>query len=82
MAKVSIKYKQKTRGTRQEVVKTEPVDVLIVVLEAEGKRVLKFKQRIISKIIKELSIKEAKVIDPDINSIEIIKDVGQTNYEV
>ena len=68
-----------------KVEKTRPVQVLIVVKEWDGKRVLKFKTRVISRVIRELNISKTvydKMIDPDIDSIEIIKDVGRTTYDV
>ena len=80
MAKVSIKYKKKTRGRTMEVVKTTPVEVIITIDEAN--RILKFKSRTISRVCKSLKLNKDKIIEPDINTIEIIKDLGKTAYNI
>lgn len=80
LAKVSIKYKKKTKERRMELIRTAPVEILIVI--DETKRILKFKSRTISKVCQELSLNKDKVIDPDINTIEIIKDLGRTAYDI
>lgn len=80
MANVSIKYKQRGRGNSMKVIKTRPTVTLIVI--NEEKRILKFKSRVISRVCRDLNLNSKKMIDPDINSIEIIKDVGQTAYDI
>jgi len=80
MANVSIKYKQKTRGKRMEVVKTAPVEIIITIDEVN--RVLKFKSRTISRVCRSLNLNKDKLIDPDINTIQIIKDLGKTAYDI
>lgn len=81
MAMVSLKYKMKGRGRKMELHKTPKIECLVVVKEWEGKRVLKFKSRVISRVTRQINISK-KAIDLDINSIDIIKDVGKTNYDV
>ena len=79
-ARVSIKYKKKARGTRYEMIKTSPVDVIVTI--SENPRALKFKSRTISRVCKELGLKKEKLIEPNINSIEILKDLGRTAYDI
>jgi hypothetical protein len=79
-AKVSIKYKQKTRGKRLEVIKTRPVEVIVTIQEEP--RALKFKSRTISRVCRHLNLNPNKIIEPTINSIEIIKDLGRTAYDI
>jgi hypothetical protein len=80
MANVSIKYKQRGRGKNLKMIRTKPIETLIVI--NEEKRILKFKSRVIGRICRDLHLNVDKLIEPDINSIDIIKDVGQTNYDV
>jgi len=80
LANVSIKYKKKARGTRYEVIKSPKVQVLITI--SENPRSLKFKSRTIYRVCKELGLKQENLIEPDINSVEILKDLGRTAYDV
>ena len=80
-AKVSIKYNESKGRTKSEV-STKPVKILIVVKETENKRTLKFKTAAIKRVCQEAKLNYNKLRDPDINSIEIIKDLGKTIYDV
>lgn len=83
LAKVSIKYKEKKKGGKKtgfELIKTKKVETTIVI--DEQRRILKFKSRTISKVCRELGLNDQKLIDPDINEIEILKDLGKTNYDI
>lgn len=88
LANVSIKYKEKNykvnhAGRKVEfltTVVTKKVEILIVI--DEEKRVLKFKNRAIKKVCSALGLHFEKIVDPNINSIEIIKDLGKTSYEI
>ena len=63
-----------------KVVKTVPVEIIITIDEVN--RVLKFKSRTISKVCQSLNLKKDELIDPDINTIQIIKDLGKTAYDI
>jgi predicted site-specific integrase-resolvase len=81
LAKVSIKYKQKRKGGKNfETIKTRKVEVIIVITYRP--RTLKFKDRTISKVCRELGLNLDKLIDPVIDEIEILADLGKTNYDI
>lgn len=88
LANISIKYKEKTfkvnhAGRRIEFLEpvvTKKVETLIVI--NEEKRTVKFKERVLKKVCSELGISYDKIIDPNINSVEILKDLGRTNYDI
>lgn len=81
MALVSIKYKHKESKLKAfKLVRTKKVNVLIVI--DEENKILKFKKRTINNVCNELNLKIEKLTDVDIDSIEILKDLGSTNYEI
>lgn len=81
LAKVSIKYKQKKKGGKSlEMIKTRKVEIIIVITYQP--RTLKFKDRAILKVCRELRLNFDKLIDPVIDEIEIIADLGKTNYDI
>lgn len=79
LANVSIKY-EKVRKKKKEIIITKPIEAIIVV--NEEKRLLKFQKRVISRICDDLNINKKNLINIKINSVEIIKDIGQTNYNI
>lgn len=88
LAKISIKYKEKSyktnhAGRKVEFltdVKTKAVEVLIVI--NEPKRIIIGKTKVIKKVCKEIGLDYDKIADPTINSVEILKDLGATNYDI
>ena len=88
LANVSIKYKVKSFKRNHAGIKVEffkqvtsnKVEVLIVI--HEEKRILKNKEKVIKKVCDELKLDFDKIVDPNINSVEILKDLGRTNYEI
>lgn len=81
LALVSIKYKQKKKGGKSfELIKSNKAKVVIVI--DEQNRVLKFKNRTISKVCRDLGLNLDKLIDPTINEIEILVHLGKTNYDI
>jgi hypothetical protein len=88
LAKVSIKYNEKTykinpNGRKVEFpvpVVTKAVEVILII--NEEKRVVKFKERVIKKVCLQLHLNYDKLSDPNINSVEILKDLGKTNYDI
>ena len=82
-AEVAISYKRKKpRSTLFETVITKPVKIVIVVIEENGKRTLKFKKIAINRVCDGCGLKYDKLIEPNINSINILADLGKTSYEV
>ena len=82
LATISISYEEKTRARIKKRIQSKPVEVLCVVAESEQKRSLKFKKRTISRVCKELSINPDKLDNVKIESIDIVKDLGGTLYDV
>lgn len=88
LANVSIKYKVKSFKTNHagrkveffEQVTSKKAEVLIVI--NEEKRILKNKEKVMKKVCNELHLDFDKIVDPNINSVEILKDLGRTNYEI
>lgn len=88
LANVSIQYKEKSykvnhAGRKVEFldpIVTKKVEVLIVI--NEEKRTVKFKERVMRKVCSLLGITYDNIIDPNINSVEILKDLGRTNYDI
>jgi hypothetical protein len=88
LANVSIKYKVKSFKTNHagrkieffEQTVSKKAEVLIVI--NEEKRIVKFKEKVIRKVCNELHLDFDKIVDPNINSVEILKDLGRTNYEI
>lgn len=88
LANISIKFKRKSFKKNHagrnieflETVVTKKVEVLIVI--NEEKRIVKFKERVIKKACLELNLSFNDIIDPNINSVEILKDLGSTNYNI
>ena len=56
-------------------------DIFVVVIDEE-KRILKNKTSAIKKVCRELEMNFDKLIEPNINSIEILKDLGKTAYDI
>ena len=79
-ASVSIKYEEKVRGKEPIEVITKPADILIVI--NEKKRILKNKKQALTRACKELNLNYKKLLNPNINKIEIIKDMGETLYDI
>lgn len=88
LAAISIKYKEKTTKKNHAgrnvdfytPVVTKKVEVIIVI--NEEKRIVRFKERVIRKVCVALNLNYDKILEPNINSVEILKDLGKTNYEI
>lgn len=81
LANVSIKYKQKRKGGKSfETIKTRKAKIIIVITYQP--RTLKFKERTILKVCRELDLNFNKLIDPVIHEIDILADLGKTNYDI
>lgn len=80
LASVSIKYEEKTRGGKLTEVITKPAEILIVI--NEDKKILKNKKQALGRVCKELGLNYKKLLNPNINKIEIIKDMGRTIYDI
>ena len=80
LASVSIRYEEKARGKKPIEIITRPAEILIVINEKE--RILKKKKEAIGRVCKELNLNYKKLLNPNINEIKIIKDMGQTLYDI
>jgi len=82
-AKVSISYIKKIGAHKTEKIISPKVECLIVVKEiSQEKRSLKFKERTIKRVCRQLKLKYDKLNNPNIHEIQILTDHGKTLYEV
>jgi hypothetical protein len=83
-ALVSIKYKVKRVKIKNrqlyDVEISSKTEIVIVI--NEEKRVVKFKSDVISRVCRNLGLNLNNVHEPNINSVEILKDMGNTNYDI
>ena len=80
LASVSMKYEEKTRGGKLTEVITRSAEILIVI--NEDKKILKNKKQALGRACNELGLNYKKLLNPNINKIEIIKDMGRTIYDI
>lgn len=80
LASVSIKYEEKTRGKNPKEIISNPAHILIVINEKD--KILKFKKTAIRRVCEMLNLNYQKLINPNINKITILKDMGKTVYDI
>ncbi len=80
LASVSIKYEEKRRGEKLKEIISKSADILIVINEKD--KILKFKKTAIRRVCGMLSLNHEKLINPNINKIDILKDMGKTVYDI
>lgn len=84
-ANVSIKYKSKRTVVRGKQLYTDfqaTRAVPVVITIDEENRILKFKKRTINRVCRDLGLNQDLMFETTINSIEILKDLGKTVYDI
>jgi len=82
-ALVSISYEEGGRSKSKKRLTSKKIECLIVVKElSQEKRSLKFKERTIKRVCKDLKLKYDNLKNPNIHEIQILTDLGQTLYDV